>query len=40
MPTVAEIMDREPVSVSPDASIQDVIDLLQTNDLPGVPVVD
>ncbi|MFN8142227.1 MAG: CBS domain-containing protein [Solirubrobacterales bacterium] len=40
MPTVAEIMDREPVSVSPEASIQDVIDLLQTNDLPGVPVVD
>ncbi|HMU26113.1 MAG TPA: CBS domain-containing protein [Solirubrobacterales bacterium] len=40
MPTVAEIMDREPVSVSPEATIQDVIDLLQTNDLPGVPVVD
>ena len=40
MPTVAEIMDREPVSVSPEASIQDVIDLLQTNDLPGVPVID
>ncbi|HMX72302.1 MAG TPA: CBS domain-containing protein, partial [Solirubrobacterales bacterium] len=37
---VAEIMDREPVSVSPEATIQDVIDLLQTNDLPGVPVVD
>jgi len=40
MPTVAEIMDREPVSVSPEATIQDVIDLLQTNDLPGVPIVD
>jgi CBS domain-containing protein len=40
MPTVAEIMDREPVSTSPDASIQEVIELLQTNDLPGVPVVD
>lgn len=40
MPTVAEIMDREPTTVSPDDSIQEVIEILQTNDLPGVPVVD
>mgnify|MGYP003390229206 CR=1 FL=1 len=40
MPTVAEIMDREPATVSPDDSIQDVIETLQTHDLPGVPVVD
>lgn len=40
MPTVAEIMDREPATVSPDDTIQSVIETLQTNDLPGVPVVD
>ncbi len=40
MPTVAEIMDREPATVSPDDPIQEVIETLQTNDLPGVPVVD
>lgn len=40
MPTVAEIMDREPATVSPEDSIQKVIETLQTNDLPGVPVVD
>lgn len=40
MPTVAEIMDRQPETVSPDDSIQEVIETLQTNDLPGVPVVD
>ncbi len=40
MPTVAEIMDREPASVSPDDGIKQVIDVMQTRDLPGVPVVD
>jgi CBS domain-containing protein len=40
MPTVADIMDREPVTVSPDADIRSVIEALQTNDLPGIPVVD
>lgn len=40
MPTVAEIMDREPVSVSPDDDVRTVIEVLQTHDLPGVPVVD
>lgn len=40
MPTVAEIMDREPATVSPGDSIQDVIETMQTNDLPGLPVVD
>lgn len=40
MPTVAEIMDREPATVSPDADVRSVIDLLRTHDLPGVPVVD
>lgn len=40
MPTVADIMDREPVSVSPDDDVKSVIEVLQTHDLPGVPVVD
>ncbi|MGK2954529.1 MAG: CBS domain-containing protein [Solirubrobacterales bacterium] len=40
MPTVADIMDREPATVSPDDDIRSVIDVLQTHDLPGVPVVD
>jgi CBS domain-containing protein len=40
MPTVAEIMDREPATVSPDDDVRKVIEVLQTNDLPGVPVVD
>ncbi len=40
MPTVAEIMDREPATVTPDTSVREVIEVLQTHDLPGVPVVD
>lgn len=40
MSTVAEIMDREPASVSPDADIRSVISALKTHDLPGIPVVD
>ena len=40
MPTVADIMDREPATVSPDDKVRDVIEALQTNDLPGLPVVD
>lgn len=40
MPTVADIMDREPATVSPDDKVRDVIETLQTHDLPGLPVVD
>jgi CBS domain-containing protein len=40
MPTVADIMDREPVAVSPDDEVRTVIEVMQTHDLPGVPVVD
>lgn len=39
MTTVADIMDREPVTVAPDATIEDVVRTLKTNELPGVPVV-
>ncbi len=40
MSTVAEIMDREPATVSPDDDVRKVIGVLQAHDLPGVPVVD
>ncbi|MBN8867566.1 MAG: CBS domain-containing protein [Solirubrobacterales bacterium] len=33
-------MDREPATVSPDDDVRKVIEVLQTHDLPGVPVVD
>ena len=39
MATVAEIMDAEPVTVAPDASIEEVVRTLSDHDLPGVPVV-
>jgi CBS domain-containing protein len=39
MATVAEIMDAEPVTVTPDASVADVVRLLKEHEVPGVPVV-
>jgi CBS domain-containing protein len=37
---IREIMDTDPVTVSPDASVEDVVRALRENELPGVPVVD
>jgi CBS domain-containing protein len=37
---VSEIMDREPETVTPDTSVEEVVRLLRDNELPGVPVVD
>ena len=37
---VSEIMQRDPVTVAPDASVQDVVRTLREHQLPGVPVVD
>jgi CBS domain-containing protein len=37
--TVAEIMDAEPVSVSPEDSVDTVVRTLKEHELPGVPVV-
>ena len=37
---VSEIMDREPVTVAPEASVEDVLAALREHGLPGVPVVD
>jgi CBS domain-containing protein len=38
--TVAEIMERDPVSVGRDDSVEAVIRTLREHELPGVPVVD
>jgi CBS domain-containing protein len=37
--TVADIMDRHPVTVSPDDDVETVLRLLKDNELPGIPVV-
>ena len=37
---VREIMDSDPVTVSSDASVEEVVRALRDNELPGVPVVD
>src|ERR671922_859699 len=37
---VREIMDSAPATVSPDASVEEVVRTLRDNELPGVPVVD
>jgi CBS domain-containing protein len=37
--TVADIMDSEPVTVAPDASVEEVVRVLKSNELSGVPVV-
>lgn len=38
--TISEIMDTSPVTVAPDASIEDVVAALREHQLPGLPVVD
>jgi CBS domain-containing protein len=37
---VRDIMDRSPVTVSPDASVEEVVNTLREHELPGVAVVD
>ena len=37
---VRDIMDTAPVTVSPDASVEEVVRTLRNRELPGVPVVD
>jgi CBS domain-containing protein len=37
---VRDIMDATPASVSPDASVEEVVRTLREHELPGVPVVD
>ncbi len=37
---VADVMDADPVTVSPDDDVRTVVERLQDNELPGLPVVD
>ena len=39
MTTVADIMDPDPVTVSPDDDVETVVGLLRKHDVPGLPVV-
>lgn len=38
--TVADVMEREVVTISPSASIRELVDLLRRRAISGVPVVD
>ena len=40
MATVADIMERDPISVGRDDDVESVIRVLREHELPGVPVVD
>jgi CBS domain-containing protein len=37
---VRDIMDATPITVAPDASVEEVVGTLRQHELPGVPVVD
>ena len=37
---ISEIMDSTPVTVAPDASVEDVVAAMREHQLPGLPVVD
>jgi CBS domain-containing protein len=37
---ISEIMDRDPVTVAPETSVEDVVAALREHELPGLPVVD
>lgn len=39
MATVADIMQRDPVTVSPDDTVETLLRVLRDHELPGVPVV-
>ncbi|HEY8867438.1 MAG TPA: CBS domain-containing protein [Solirubrobacteraceae bacterium] len=39
MATVADIMESDPVSVTPDDSVEHLLEVLREHELPGVPVV-
>ena len=40
MASVADIMERDPITVGPELDVESVIRVLRENELPGVPVVD
>jgi CBS domain-containing protein len=39
MPTVADIMERDPVAVTPEDTVETLLRTLREHELPGVPVV-
>lgn len=39
MPTVADIMERDPVTVRPEDSVEALLRTLREHELPGIPVV-
>ncbi|TML30717.1 MAG: CBS domain-containing protein [Actinobacteria bacterium] len=40
MASVGDIMERDPVTVSPDDDVESLIRVLRRHELPGIPVVD
>jgi CBS domain-containing protein len=40
MATVSDIMEREPVTVRPEDSVETLLKALREHELPGIPVVD
>jgi CBS domain-containing protein len=38
--TVRDIMDPEPATVRPETPVEEVVEMLRENELPGLPVVD
>ncbi len=39
MPTVADVMERDPVTISPEATVETLLRTLREHELPGIPVV-
>jgi CBS domain-containing protein len=39
-PTIADIMERDVITIGPDATVHELVTLLQDRDVGGVPVVD
>jgi CBS domain-containing protein len=37
--TVADIMDADPVTITPDSDVETAVKLMRSTDLPGLPVV-
>ena len=38
--TVGDVMQRDPVTISPDAGVEELLHMLQEHELPGLPVVE
>ena len=38
--TVGDVMERDPVTIAPDADLETLLRMLRENELPGLPVVD